>query len=179
MLENESEIVERAKKHDDAFEILYNFYFPKIYGYIFKRTGNRAVAEDIVSLTFMKVVQHLPSYKDKGHTFGAWLYKIATNNLTDHYRKQSKRKHVALDAVSELKDETADNQSIVDHNLAAHKIQTIINSLEKKHQQIISLKYYAQLSHEEIAETLQISAENSRMMLHRAVKKFKIAYETA
>jgi len=55
----EVELIEKAKTNDQAFEILYNQYFPKIYGFVKKRTRAREAAEDIVSMVFMDAFTHL------------------------------------------------------------------------------------------------------------------------
>jgi len=94
MLENEAQIVEMAKKDDQAFEVLYDFYFPKIYGYIYKRVGSFDVAQDLVSITFIKVFNNLDGYQYKGYSFSAWIYRIATNNLIDYYRKANRKKEI-------------------------------------------------------------------------------------
>ncbi|MDP1709664.1 MAG: sigma factor, partial [Candidatus Komeilibacteria bacterium] len=62
VLENEAVLVEQAKNNDEAFDILYRFYLPKIYGYVLKRTGRVEAAEDIVSETFLSVFCNLKKY---------------------------------------------------------------------------------------------------------------------
>jgi len=179
MLEHEAEIVARAKKDDDAFEILYNFYFPKIYGYVFKRVGNHAVAEDIVSETFLKVCAHLPKYEHRGHTFGAWVYRIATNNLTDYYRKQSRHKETELtpEGVGGVPEEPGyDHIQAVENRTA---VEAVLKNLSKRYANILHLKFFADLSVSEISEALGISENNSRVLLHRALKKFRSEYEKA
>ena len=99
-LENEAEIVERAKTDEAAFAILYDHYFPRIYAYIFKRAGNRETAEDILSMTFLRAFTNLKRYQSRGFLFGAWLYRIATNNLMDHYRKHKDGAEMNLDEAS-------------------------------------------------------------------------------
>lgn len=89
VIENEAMLVEQAKTDDRAFEKLYNYYFPQIYGFIIKRAGQKELAEDIVSTVFMKVFTHLNDYEPKTSSFKSWVYKIATNTLIDHYRKSS------------------------------------------------------------------------------------------
>jgi len=102
MLEHEAELVERAKTDDRAFTILYDYYFPKIYGYIYKRVGNFDLAEDLVSSIFLKVFTNIGAYKEQGYSFSAWVYRIATNKLIDHYRKAGQKKVVSLDEVVDI-----------------------------------------------------------------------------
>lgn len=178
-LEGEPELVERAKKDDQAFEILYNHYFPKIYGYIFKRVGNHAATEDIVSTTFLKVFVNLKKYRYQGHTFGAWVYRIATNNLTDYYRKQAKNKEVELSEAHYVADREPGPEERVGQSENRLHVELTLKKLSKRYREILHLKFFAELSTLEISEALGISENNTRVLLHRALKKFHGEYKKA
>lgn len=176
-LENEQSIVERAKIEDQAFEILYNHYFPKIYGYIFKRTGNHEVTEDLVSITMMKVFCNIKNYKHKGYSFGAWVYRIATNNLVDYYRKKDKKKEISIEEIENKEDE---GDSAYEKAKSADKkkiVKLTLIKLSKRHQEILHLKFFAELANDEIAQTLDISVNNTRVLVHRALKNFHKIYK--
>lgn len=178
MLENEAEIVERAKKDDQAFTVLYNFYFPKIYGYIFKRVGSFDVAEDLVSTTFLKVFANLNNYQYKGYSFSAWIYRIATNNLIDYYRKSGKKKEINIDEIKELKDENSNfPEKLVQHSQDKKMVQEILKELPDRYQKVLYLKFFGDKDNTEIAETLEISENNARVLIFRALKSFKEAYK--
>jgi len=178
MLENEIEIVERAKKDDRAFEILYDFYFPKIYGYIFKRVGNFDIAEDLVSSTFLKVFTNLHSYNYKGYTFGAWVYRIATNKLIDHYRKEARTPETNIDDIEEPKDKNSDMpEELMQRAQDRRLVQQVMRELHQKHQRILYLKFFAEKPNTIIAEILDTNENNVRVMLFRALKSFKESYK--
>ena len=82
-LEQETELVERAKKDLKAFGELYDLYFPKLYGFIVYMVGNQAEAEDIVSNAFEKAMLNIDKYEYRGVRFGAWLFRIAKNLVYD------------------------------------------------------------------------------------------------
>lgn len=176
-LENEAEIVERAKTDDQAFALLYEFYFPKIYGYILKRVGNRTVAEDIVSLTFMKVFANLKSFKHQGVGFGPWVYRIATNNLTDHYRRSGRRPEDNLEEHTQISDETPGAEIMMQSSQDQELVREIIKIIPKRYQEALHLKYFAQLEYHEMAATLKISENNARVLVFRALKYFQNIYE--
>jgi RNA polymerase sigma-70 factor, ECF subfamily len=176
VLENEADLIEKAKKDDSSFAVLYDFYFPKIYGYIYKRTGSRETAEDLVSITFMSVFTNLHKYNHEGYTFGAWVYKIATNNLIDHYRKQAKRKNVDIENITEP---AADQDLPADYAEVQQNRQTvllILPKLNKKYQKILHYRFFAELETREIASAMSISENNCRVLLHRALKSFDKHY---
>ena len=176
-LENEHEIVEQAKTDDGAFEVLYNFYFPKLYGYVIKRVGHREVAEDIVSGVFIKVFTKLNTYQKRECPFAAWIYRITTNALIDHYRKAGRNVEVTVEEFPDV----ADNGQNPEMNVALledqRRVRAVLEELPAKYQEIIQLKFFADLSNTEIAETMGISANNAGVLLYRALQKFEKVYQ--
>lgn len=170
-------LAERAQTDDEAFSLLYERYFPKIYAYIFRRIGDRDTTEDIVSMTFEKVFLHLNKFKPgNGGTFQAWVYRIATNSVIDYVRKE---KHtVATDPqnfpeeIHPIHDELHDVIIRQDRE----SVQRAIQLLPARYQEVITLKYFSELSNIEVAEVLGISANNAGVLLLRALKQFQKHY---
>jgi RNA polymerase sigma-70 factor (ECF subfamily) len=176
-LENEVELVERAKTDEAAFTLLYNHYFPRIYGYIFKRTGNREVSEDVLSATFLKAFTNLKKYQSRGFSFGAWLYRIATNNLTDYYRRNKNGAEISLEDVGDSlvgKEDSTDDLGKKQDRLA---IEKAFSCLPARYREVLQLRYFAELDIEEVAETLKISKVHASVLIHRALKCFKNKYQ--
>ncbi len=84
----ERALIEQAKSDPEAFGQLYDLYFQRIYNYIYRRVHDRATAEDLTEDTFMKALAAIKNYRDEGLPFAAWLFRIAANLVTDHYRGQ-------------------------------------------------------------------------------------------
>jgi len=178
-LENEAEIVERAKTDEAAFEILYNHYFPRIYGYVFKRTGNRETSEDILAATFLKVFINLKKYQSRGFSFGAWLYRIATNSLMDYYRKNKNGAEVELTEADESRAirQPADPAGEMEKKQLRAAIEKTFSRLPERYREILQLRYFAELEIQEIAETLKISKVHVSVLIHRALECFKSKYQ--
>ncbi len=177
-MENEDEIVEKAKSDDAAFGVLYNHYFSQIYGYLYKRTGSHENTEDLVSTTFMKVFCNLKEYKAKGGTFRAWLYRIATNNLIDYYRKTSKRKDVDIEKISEPRaEDRLEPEQYAESEQNRVLVQEALKELPERYQKILYLKFFGELSNIEIAESMGISANNAGVVIHRALNNFQKIYK--
>lgn len=70
----------------EAFGRLYDSYAERIYRFHFSRTANRELAEDMTSETFRKALEHLSDFKERRGSFTSWIYTIARNTLTDHWR---------------------------------------------------------------------------------------------
>ena len=178
--DDEYALVARAKTDDAAFAELYNRYLPKIFGYVMKRVGNREEAEDIVSHTFLKVVEKLPSFNQKTGSFKSWVYTIATNAMIDYFRKFGNRVHDSLEDHEDLSH--AAGKAEGDVQMAAQQSQDrthVFNALSKlpeNYQQVITMKYYGDLAYQEIAAALDISENNVGVMLNRALTKFEKYY---
>ena len=177
LIENEPELVEQAKTDDHAFEVLYNHYFPRIYGYVIKRVGNRETAEDLVSTTFMKVFINLKKYDHKGYTFGAWVYRIATNNLIDYYRKKGRTKEFGTDELPDRADERDLPEDYAQKAQDRVVVEKVLAKLNKRYQKILYYKFFAEFSHREISVCMKISESNARVMTHRALKLFYKKYK--
>jgi RNA polymerase sigma-70 factor (ECF subfamily) len=168
----EENLVKQAKEDFSAFEELYDFYMPKIYGYILRRVSNKEEAEDLVSLTFEKALAGIEKFEiQKTIRFSSWLYRIATNNIADYFRKTLKEKKVDFEEVSfALKDETQeDPESFAKKD----QIRKAIMKLPAKYRQIITLKFYEGLDNQEMAETLGINKGNLAVKLYRSLKSLK------
>lgn len=173
-LDDEAQLVLLAKTDDQAFERLYNHYFDRVYGYVFKRVGQKEAAEDIVSTAFLKIFTNLDKYQPGKYqaSFCAWIFRIVTNTLIDYYRKNNKP-HINIDDIAEPIDHGQDNlaQAVLsDDQQAVHRT---IEKMSPKYQKIIQLKFFAELSNLEIAEVMEISVSNAGVLLHRALKKFQ------
>jgi len=172
-LENEKQLVKDAVHDHQAFGVLYDFYFDKIYGYVFKRCGKREIAEDIVSETFTKVFCGLKNFNPRKGSFKSWVYKIATNNLIDYYRKELKNTKVDIEDITEPAEIKQTTEEYLMSLEDKKKVMQIIQKMSGRYQQVVNLKYFAELSNQEIAETMHISANNVGVLLYRALNKFK------
>ena len=81
------ELIERAKRSEEAFIELYNQYVGRVLRFLLVKTGQREVAEDITQETFVTVLQKLNTYIVRGAPFSVWLFQIALNNVRMYYRK--------------------------------------------------------------------------------------------
>ncbi|MCL0091864.1 sigma-70 family RNA polymerase sigma factor [Dehalococcoidales bacterium] len=100
-LEQEKELVERAKNDAEAFGELYEQYYPQIFGYVLRRTASIEIAQDITSEVFFKTLKNLGQFRYPGFPFSSWLYRIATNEITNYFRK-NKREKLCLEETSDL-----------------------------------------------------------------------------
>ena len=171
---NEKELVEQAKTDPDAFGILYQRYVNKIYTYIYYRTGNQHDAEDLTAKVFHQALNHIERYKDRGHPFSAWLYRIAHNLVANWHRDQKKRQMVALDDAKELNSDTDSSPyHATVKNEATAILLDAIQKLPAVRQQLLILKFIDGLSNAEIGEILNRSEGAVKSLYHRTLVSLK------
>lgn len=83
--------IEKAKENKKFFGFLHEKFSEQIYLFIYKKIQEEDTAGDICSRTFLKAMTKLNNYKDCGFTFSSWLYRIASNEVNQHFRKTKKQ----------------------------------------------------------------------------------------
>ena len=184
-LSEERELVRQAQKDPNAFAELYDQYYPKIFGYVLRRTANLEAAQDITSETFFKALKKLWQFRWRNVSFSSWLYKIATNEINQYFRKAEYTKSVSLEELQEQGFEIASNHDpeseLIDaqEKLKQHQdfleIQEKIVRLPAKYQEVIALRFFEQKQIKEIAEILGKKEGTIKSLLHRAVEKLREA----
>ena len=167
-MKDEHMLVQRAQKDLREFAILYDYYAERIYAYAQRELGDVALAQDVVSATFEKALKHLPRYRWRGTSFGAWLYKIARNEMMMHHRYQK--------WTLPLIDRFFSSQNVeqqVQQLQQRDELDWAIVRLSQRDQELLRLRYYEDLSYAEIGEILNKSPRTTRVALHRALKRLR------
>ena len=166
---DEQELVERARNGDEeAVTLLYETHVDSIFAYIRYRVHSDAMAEDITSEVFLRMVRSIASYKDQGAPFRAWLFRIAANLITDHYRQGSKYQAGPIPESYESDD--TDPFDHLMHEDERQHLRLAIKTLPAEYQDLLVLRFVEDLSHTEIASILNKSAMALRAMQYRALK---------
>ena len=184
-LNEEKELVRQAQKSPDAFAGLYDQYYPKIFGYVLRRTAHLEAAQDITSETFLKALNKLWQFHWRNVSFSSWLYKIATNETNQYFRKVEYKKSVSLDELQEQgfepmsphdpESELIEAQEKLKQHQDFLEIQGKIARLPAKYQEVIALRFFEKKQINEIAEILGKKEGTIKSLLHRAVEKLREA----
>ena len=184
-LSEEKEIVRQAQKAPDAFAKLYDQYYPKIFGYVLRRTANLEAAQDITSETFFNALRKLWQFRWRNISFSPWLYKIATNEINQYFRKAEYKKSVSLEELQEQgfepisthnpESELIEAQEKLKQHQDFLEIQVKIVRLPAKYQEVIALRFFEQKQIKEIAEILGKKEGTIKSLLYRAVEKLREA----
>jgi len=185
--DEEKELVRQAQKTPDAFAELYDRYYPRIFGYVLRRTANLEAAQDITSETFFKALNKLWQFQWRNISFSPWLYKIATNEVNQYFRKTEYKKSVSLEELQEqgfelLSPHDPESELIeAQEKLKQHQdfleIQGRILQLPAKYQEVIALRFFERKQINEIAEILGKREGTIKSLLHRAIEKLREAEE--
>lgn len=181
---NIRDLVEKSRNKDkEAFSELFNFYYDKIFNYVFRRTLNIDYAKDITSNTFFKVLKHLDGFKWRGgdNSFNAWIYKIATNEINQYFRKQNRyRLIIDDDDFNELGD-FGEEVKKIEKKLENDEYFLILNKsmqqLKPIYQDILHLRYFEEMSFKEISEILNKNETTVRVYSKRALEKLRTVLE--
>ncbi len=167
----DNDLVDRAKRGDgQAFGKLYLKYLDAIYRYVFFRVNqSQPDAEDITEIVFLKAWQNVHSFKSKDIGFKAWIYKIARNQIIDHYRNYKKPEKLKENNI----DKTQDLENTILQKLEVKNVLKAMDNLSPEHKQILMLKYIEDLTNEEICAILDKSNEAVRALQSRALKKLR------
>jgi len=154
-----------------ALAALYDEYYDKIARYIFVRIGDRAEAEDMAGEVFLKALQSLDSYKERGIPMHAWLFKIAHNLVVDYLRQAAKRKTVPIDTVDVAA--VSDPQAIVEINMQLAGVAKALDQLTPAQRQVIELRFFGGLTSEEASRILNKSSGAVREMQSAAIRQLR------
>jgi RNA polymerase sigma-70 factor (ECF subfamily) len=166
---NERKLVEQAQNEPQAFAVLYDRYVARIFKYVYRQVQDEMVAQDVTAVTFEKALRHIRRYELQDSSFGAWLYRIARNELMSHYRRQK--------FLSPLKwfgqTEERGTETAVAQRDEHSQLHYALTQLSAKDRDIINLRYFEELSSGEVAKVLGCSPQNVYLRLHRALKQLQ------
>lgn len=150
------------KGNHKSFEVLIRKHKQKIYAFILSKIKNRDLAEDVFQDTFIKVINSLQKgkYNEEGK-FLPWVMRIAHNLVIDHFRKSNKIRTVSPTNEFDIFDIIHDQSKNAEEDLVHVQIHTdlkkMIEYLPEDQKEVLKMRYYAQLSFKEIADSTGVS----------------------
>jgi RNA polymerase sigma-70 factor, ECF subfamily len=164
-------LAERSRSGNrEAFGRLYELFAKKIYSYCYYRSLDRETAEDLTSTVFVKALEGLIGFEPGPGGFSAWIYTIARNALTDHYRRGSR-----VETVGDFAGGVWDIPDGTDLELEAserdrwERLGPYLARLSGEQREVIILRLWDELSYREIAEVLGKTEGACKMAYSRAL----------
>ncbi len=156
------------------FSDLYHDYFPKVFAYVYGRVQDKEISLDIVSDVFEKAYMKMKSLRSPD-SFGSWLFTIARNEVSSHWRKEKPAVKAAQDAAweTEMHRQPKSPEETLLHAERLAALAALVRQLPRREQEIIALKFDAELTNREIATVLNTSEVNVRVTIFRALRKLR------
>ena len=178
--DDDSALVSRFLKGDNsAFDALFSRHQDYVYHILYGIVGNAEEARDLTQDVFVQVYRSLPKFR-QGSRFATWLYRIAVNRGVDSARSSKKWRFLPIFHEPGFTSTPADQDFEPEHEyerkLERETIQQALQLCSLSHRETLVLRYYQDLSLEEIAETLNCSLSAAKVRLHRARIAFKNHY---
>ncbi len=162
-----------ASTSKDVFTELYEQYMPGVFQYISYRVNDIHLAEDLTSDVFLKALKGFKQYRSDKASFFTWLLSIARHMVIDHYRVSGRRQTIPLEKATEMSSESASPEEEAVRKEELQRLQTCLAGLPQQEQEIISLKFGAELNNRQIAGMLSLSESNVGTIIYRTVRKLR------
>ena len=174
-------LLERAKSTPSGVVEVYDRYADRIFGYFLRRCGHRETAEDLTSKLFLQFLKALPTLEWRGLPLEAWLFRSASNALVDYWRAQGIRFQTSLDEENE-EGEPKENPAsplpapdeVAHVTLASEQVRDLMKQLSPRDQEVLDLRFFAELEPMEMAKILNTSANHASVLVYRALGRLRL-----
>ncbi len=162
----------QAEKKKEDFEIIFNYYAPKIKSLLMRNGADVNTAEDIMHDTMINIWDKIHMYNAEKGSFSSWIYTIARNNRIDLLRKKSSQPYTDIYEI-EIASESEDSQDIAERKSTTEQVKNAINLLPEKQRKVIELSFINDMTQDEIATALQIPIGTVKSRMRLAYQKMK------
>ena len=164
----DSELVVRAKAGDEAaFTQIYERYAMAIYRYVYFRLGEPELAEDIQAEVFLRMLEGIHRYEDRGWPISAWLYRIARDRTIDMMRRRRKRPQMPLESWGGSCDGP---EHSVGEQLEYEELTRTLQDLTDDQRRVIQMRFMANMSIQEVAQQLGRTEGSVKALQHRGLQ---------
>ena len=157
----------------DQVTALYEHYHAGIFRYLFYRVGDHQTAEDLTSEVFLRMIRNLGAYRLQGSSapFQAWLFQIAHNLATDHYRKASTYPHTTLTEDLAAADPAPETR--VEHRMTHDQLYSALTRLNDDQRDVVILRFIVGLPITEVARALHKSEDAVKGLQRRGLSALR------
>jgi RNA polymerase sigma factor (sigma-70 family) len=160
----EASLFKAACSDPAVFNQLYLAYIRPIYRYIYCKVGDVKQTEDLTAQVFLEALESLPRYHHNGH-FSAWLFSIARHKVVDYYR--TRRSELPIEITNKESDNKVDPLSTLIQTEETQRISKFIHLLDEQDQELLRLRFVAELNFAEIARLINSNMEATKKRFYR------------
>lgn len=161
-----------AADTDKAFRMIIDLYGRKLYWYIRRLVITHDDADDALQNTFLNAWKNIGSFRAESSML-TWLWSIATNEALNIIRRRRRENSVALDDVREILASSAEGSTWFDGDAAMIRLQNAILKLPEKQRTVFNMRYFDEMSYEEMSSVTGTSVGALKASYHHAVKKIE------
>lgn len=174
---SESDLISLATAGSaEAFGALYEKYIDQIYNYIYYRTSNGKDAEDICSRVFIRALNHIERYEDRGYPFSAWLYRIAHNLVINWYRDREKAEEISLSEQYPPPTMAGSVEDRIELRDEKDALLQVITDLPEDRRELLILKHVEGLTNAEIGQIMDRTEGAIKALYHRTLESLRDDY---
>ena len=160
------------EQNQAAYIVLYTRYNAGVKSHISRYVAQKEDIEDICLESFQKAFSQIGSYNPE-YKFSTWLYRIATNEVLNHLRKQKFKALVSLDSASGILERKIDEDAYFNGDEMQRELHKAIQRLPEKQRIVFSLRYFDEMKYEEISEITDTTVGALKASYHHAYNKIK------
>ncbi len=180
VVDEDEGLVSAAQEDPEAAGRLYDKYYSEVLGYIYHCTFDHAATEDLTSNVFLAALRHLGRYQWRRIPLRAWLYRIATNEVRMHWRRQKRTAAISFQPNGSQPEQSAPRQGAAppaDDSLAAAEQYRLLHQallqLRMKYRTVIILRYLEDKAMAEICEITGRKEGTVKSQLHRGLAQLQ------
>lgn len=168
--------IQAAQNNPSAFAPIYNRHYTSIFKFLFKRTADENLTAELCSQVFLKAMNQIHKYEFRGVPFASWLFRIASNELGQYYRKSNKMRVVNIEdrsfpgMASEI---DFDFEGGDDYEQLKEALIATLDELKENDLKIIEMRFFEKRPFKEIAEIMEITESNAKMKTYRILERMK------
>jgi len=172
-MQQEWEEIRAAQGNPALFRPLYERHYESVFRQIYRRTTDMELSGDLSSQVFLKALQKINTYTFQGVPFSAWLFRIAANEVSQHFRQQQSNRVVSVndlqlhDLIDEIGSDPEEMEAL------RRKMLGALDNLKEDDMQLIEMRFFEQRSFKEIAEIQGITENNAKVKVHRILERLK------
>lgn len=170
----------QSKDYDSLFEEIYTNYYGKVLSYLTGKVSDRNVAEDLAGDVFLRCYKNIQKFDASKGSESTWVFTITKNLLKNYYR--DRKVTASIDNMEGF--DVADEQDVEEEIAQALRLEEIrefldreIAKLDSVKRQILLMRYYDEMSSNEIAQIMNMTPGNVRVILTRTLNKLRIGAE--
>ena len=164
MESDERLLIEAAQQDPSRFAELYEIHFDRVYSFIARRVCDRSEAQDLTSHVFYQAMANLGRFEWRGAPFAAWLFRIASNSIANHYQRLTKEQNVPAPNSPEADLEEVERQA---------RLFQLVRRLPEDQQRVIQMRFAEEKSIREIASELGRGEGAVKQLQFRALENLR------